>query len=177
MEKCVKELDELDRTILEMEKYTGVPYQWGVYKIVILPPNFPFGGMENPLLTFASPFIIVGDKSGISTANHEIAHSWTGNLVTNMNWDNFWLNEGFTVFLERKISKIFNGDSFVKIDSSNGNYSMYNDMLGYGLKNSYSSLTPKTGIHNPDDAYSRIPYEKGYQFLLYLESLDGEAKF
>jgi len=144
-----------------MEKYTGVPYAWGVYKIVILPPNFPFGGMENPLLTFASPTIIVGDKSGVSTANHEIAHSWTGNLVTNMNWDSFWLNEGFTVFLERKISKILNGDAYVKMDGRNGNSSMYNAMLGYGLTDKFSSLTPRAGNQNPDDAFSSIPYEKG----------------
>lgn len=74
---------------------------WGVYKIVILPPSFPFGGMENPYLTFASPSIIVGDQSEVSVAIHEIAHSWTGNLVTCKNWTNLWLNEGFTVFLER----------------------------------------------------------------------------
>jgi len=158
----MKELDELDRTITEMEKYTGVKYLWGVYKIVILPPNFPYGAMENPLLTFASPTILVGDKSGVSTANHEIAHSWTGNLVTNMNWDNFWLNEGFTVFLERKISKILNGDQFVKMDAWNGNSSMYNQMLSFGLNDKFSSLTPKAGSWNPDDAYSSIPYEKGY---------------
>ena len=89
-----------------IEEYTGVPYVWELYQIVILPPSFPFGGMENPLLTFASPTIIVGDKSAVTVANHEIAHSWSGNLVTNMNWDNFWLNEGFTVFLERKVSRI-----------------------------------------------------------------------
>jgi leukotriene-A4 hydrolase len=72
--------------------------------------------MENPLLTFATPFIIVGDKSGVTTVVHEIAHSWTGNLVTNMNWDNFWLNEGFTVFLERKISKTLQNEATVKMD-------------------------------------------------------------
>lgn len=160
-----------------MEKYTGVPYVWGPYKIVFLPPNFPYGGMENPLLTFATPFIIIGDKSGTSVANHEIAHSWTGNLVTNMNWDNFWLNEGMTVFLERKISKILNNDAYVKMDARNGNTSMYQAMLGYGLTHRFTSLTPKAGLQNPDDAFSTIPYEKGYQFLLYLESLDGEDKF
>jgi len=82
------------------------PYVWGPYKIIILPPSFPHGGMENPLLTFASPSIIAGDKSAVWVANHELAHSWSGNLVTNMNWNNVWLNEGFTVFIERKITKM-----------------------------------------------------------------------
>jgi len=112
IDSAAKELDELDNIIVLMEEYTGVPYLWGSYKIVILPPNFPYGGMENPLLTFATPFIIVGDKSGVGVAVHEIAHSWTGNLVTNMNWDNFWLNEGFTRFLERKILKKMNNEAF-----------------------------------------------------------------
>lgn len=67
-----------------------------------MPPSFPIGGMENPLLTFASPSIITGDKSGTSVAIHEIAHSWTGNMVTCGNWSSLWLNEGFTVFLERQ---------------------------------------------------------------------------
>ena len=84
---------------------------------MILPANFPYEAMENPLLTFASSTLIVGDKSGVFVVNHEIAHSWTGNLVSNMNWDNFWLNEGFDVFLERKISKVLNGETFVKIDA------------------------------------------------------------
>lgn len=78
---------------------------WGDYKIVILPKSFPFGGMEHPLLTFASPAIIVGDKSGVGTAVHEIAHSWMGNTVTGNNWSNLWIMEGFCVFLERKTYK------------------------------------------------------------------------
>ena len=90
---------------------------------MILPPSFPFGGMENPLLTFASPSIIVGDKSGVTVATHEIAHSWTGNLVTNENWENFWLNEGFTVFTERKVSRKLYGDLYYKVSSLVGNAS------------------------------------------------------
>ncbi len=83
---------------------------------MVLPPSFPVGGMENPLLTFASPSIIVGDKSSVSVAIHEIAHSWTGNLVTNKNWKNFWVNEGFTRFLERKGAEIYFGPDYIPLD-------------------------------------------------------------
>jgi leukotriene-A4 hydrolase len=104
IEASATELEDLEASLIMAEEYL-FPYVWGTYKIVIMPPSFPFGGMENPLLTFASPSIIVGDKSGVTVANHEIAHSWTGNLVTNMNWDNFFLNEGFTRFVERKLMR------------------------------------------------------------------------
>jgi leukotriene-A4 hydrolase len=77
------------------------PYVWGVYDLLVLPPSFPYGGMENPCLTFVTPTLIAKDKSLTNVIGHEIAHSWTGNLVTNCNWENFWLNEGFTMFLER----------------------------------------------------------------------------
>jgi len=93
------------------------PYEWGTYALIVQPPSFPIGGMENPLLTFASPTIIVGDKSQIYVATHEIGHSWTGNQVTCRDWSNFWINEGFTVFLERKISGQRNGPEFALIES------------------------------------------------------------
>jgi len=103
LDEVADELSGLELLLDKTEEYL-TPYIWGNYTILILPPSFPFGGMENPLLTFASPTIITGDKSQVYVATHEIAHSWTGNDVTCRNWENFWLNEGFTVFIERKIS-------------------------------------------------------------------------
>ena len=96
-------LDSLETLLDTAENYL-TPYIWGNYSILILPPSFPMGGVENPLLTFTSPTIITADKSQVDVATHEIAHSWTGNDVTCENWSNFWLNEGFTVFEERKVS-------------------------------------------------------------------------
>merc|ERR1711998_323821 len=108
MDEVVKTLTNLSTLLDNTETYL-TPYIWGNYTIIILPPSFPMGGMENPLLTFASPTIITGDKSQVDVATHEIAHSWTGNLVTCENWSSFWLNEGFTVFEERKVDATLHG--------------------------------------------------------------------
>ena len=88
--------------VVAIEKRFG-PYRWGRYDILVLPPSFPFGGMENPKLTFATPTVLAGDRSLVSLIAHELAHSWSGNLVTNATWRDFWLNEGFTTYLERRI--------------------------------------------------------------------------
>jgi leukotriene-A4 hydrolase len=103
--------------LLDMTEEYLTPYIWGNYSILVLPPSFPYGGMENPLLTFASPTIIVGDGSQVYVATHEIAHSWTGNEVTCKDWSNMWLNEGFTVFEERKVSERVHGTEFAKIEA------------------------------------------------------------
>lgn len=108
MEACVKELDQMEEYMGTLEKLL-YPYQWGEYNICILPRAFPYGGMENPIYTFASPSIITGDKSGTSVAIHEMAHSWTGNLISCKNWENMWMNEGFTVYLEQNALKELNG--------------------------------------------------------------------
>jgi len=168
------ELDELPTFLDEAEKYL-TPYIWGTYSILVLPPSFPMGGMENPLLTFASPTIITGDKSQVDVAIHEIAHSWTGNEVTCENWSNFWLNEGFTVFEERKVSAVLHDLDFSKVNAFLGNISATDDMLGYGLDSNYSSLYPLVGTDFPDDSFSTVPYEKGFQLLWYLESLIGDV--
>lgn len=160
-----------------METYL-TPYIWGKYAILVLPPSFPMGGMENPLLTFASPTIITADKSQVYVATHEIAHSWTGNQITCENWSNFWLNEGFTVFEERHVSAELHGKDFSLVNAYLGNISMYGDMVEYGLDKNYSSLYPQPGPmltgDKPDNSFSEIPYEKGFQFLFHLEALMGE---
>lgn len=133
-----------------------------------MPPSFPIGGMENPLLTFASPSIITGDKSGTSVAIHEIVHSWTGNMVTCGNWSNLWLNEGFTIFIERQAQIAVYGKDFMKLDAMVGNNSLVEEMNDFGMTSNFSSLFPLVEGRNPDDAFSDVPYEKGFQFLYYI---------
>lgn len=169
------ELENLPMFLNYAEDYLG-PYIWGTYDIIILPPSFPMGGMENPLLTFASPTIITGDRSQVDVAIHEIAHSWTGNEVTCENWSNMWLNEGFTVFEERKVSARIHGDNFSKVNAFIGNLSAAADIQTFidaGDLN-YTSLYPQPMYGHPDDSFSTIPYEKGFQLLNYIESLIGK---
>lgn len=173
IDKYAEELSDLELYLDTLENYT-IPYVWGSYKIVIMPPSFPFGGMENPLVTFASPSIITGDKSGVAVAIHEIAHSWTGNLVTCKNWRNLWINEGLTVYLERQTDMMLFGEDYYLVDATVGNDTMVDDMIGYGMTSNYTSLHPYTMGTNPDDSFSNIPYEKGFQFMAFLESLVGK---
>ena len=176
MEKVANELESMGEILDTVESYMG-PYIWGNYTIIVLPPSFPMGGMENPLLTFASPTIIVGDKSQVYVATHEMAHSWTGNEVTCREWENFWLNEGFTVFIERKVSGEIYGADFAKVEALLGNTTLWESMKGFGLDSTYASLHPVLRGDNPDSSFSEVPYEKGFQFLTYLESLIGEENF
>lgn len=167
------ELESLE-TLLDTAEAYLTPYIWGNYTVLVLPPSFPFGGMENPLLTFASPTIIVGDRSQVYVATHEIAHSWTGNDVTCRDWESFWLNEGFTVFEERHVSGELHGKDFAKVEALLGNSSLYDTIRDYGVNNTYSSIHPVLKGDNPDNAFSEVPYEKGFQFLTYIESVIGE---
>ena len=176
LDKCISELEDLEKAISTAENYI-TEYIWGTYKVLALPPSFPYGGMENPLLTFANSGLIVGDKSAFRLFVHELSHSWFGNLVTNENWSNFWLNEGFTVFLERKIDSVLFDINSTKVTAKLGNASMYFDMVNFGFDCNYTSLHPELNGNHPDTSISGIPYEKGYQFLYYLESLVGEDHF
>jgi leukotriene-A4 hydrolase len=136
-----------------------------------MPPSFPYGGMENPYLTFVSPSILLGDKSSAYIAAHEICHSWFGNLVTNKNWTHFWLNEGFTKYSERLIiRKHYNETRFV-LQSLIGNYTLQDEVNEYieANKHECTKLSPNLYHDGPDDIMSDIPYEKGFFFLVYLE--------
>jgi leukotriene-A4 hydrolase len=171
------ELKNLSGLLNMTEEYL-TPYIWGNYSLLVLPPSFPYGGMENPLLTFASPTIIVGDGSQVYVATHEIAHSWTGNELTCKDWSNMWMNEGFTVFEERKVSERVHGTEFALIEAQLGNVSLWDDMTSFGLDNSFSSLYPNLTDASPDDSFSEVPYEKGFQFITYMESLfDSKLDF
>jgi leukotriene-A4 hydrolase len=173
IEKSAYEFEDLSKMIQSAEELYG-PYAWGRYDILVLPPSFPFGGMENPRLTFATPTIIAGDKSLVALVAHELAHSWSGNLVTNSTWNDFWLNEGFTVYFEERImEKIYGKD--------------YSDMLAKlsleelkltlddFLRTAPGDTKLKLNLNNrnPDDGVSDIAYVKGCMFLRYLESQVG----
>lgn len=152
------------------------PYIWGRYDLLVLPGSFPYGGMENPCLTFVTPTLIAGDRSLVDVVAHEIAHSWTGNLVTNATWESFWLNEGFTMFVERKIiGKLF-GEPVRQLSAIVGLKHLQEDVDHFGVDNPLTALCPKLENTDPDDAFSGIPYEKGFNLLYELESLLGGPK-
>ncbi|XP_057296389.1 leukotriene A-4 hydrolase-like isoform X2 [Hydractinia symbiolongicarpus] len=172
IDACEYEFAKVEEMLKAGESLMG-PYVWGQYDLLILPPSFPYGGMENPCLTFATPTVIAGDRSLTGLVAHEITHSWTGNLVTNRTWEHFWLNEGFTRFLEGKIIGLLDGEPLRQFMAISG----WNDLVGeielFGATNPLTALTPTLKGIDPDDSFSSVPYEKGYAFLYYIESLVG----
>jgi leukotriene A-4 hydrolase/aminopeptidase len=149
------------------------PYEWGRYDLLVLPGSFPYGGMENPCLTFVTPTLLAGDRSLVNVVAHEIAHSWMGNLVTTRNWEHFWLNEGWTVFIERKILGRLHGEPARQFASLLGVKELQKDIDLFGADNPLTALELNLTNVDPDDAFSRVPYEKGYNLLYYLEQLLG----
>ena len=174
---AANEFSDAEKYIEIAEDYLDHPYEWGIYNILVLPFSFPFGGMENPNLTFVNPAILSGDRSMSNVIGHEISHSWTGNLVTNKNWKNFWVNEGFTIFMERKLDKILLGEEMAKLESIVGNNNLIFAIKMIGENSNFTSLSPDFNGIDPDDGFSTVPYEKGYQFLCILEEKVGENNF
>ncbi len=176
LEKCANELAETEKMVVLAESMYG-KYAWERYDVIVLPPSFPFGGMENPRLTFATPTIIVGDKSLVSLIAHELAHSWSGNLVTNATWDDFWLNEGFTVYVEMRIMEALKGHNYSEMLTTLSRQEL--DLALSDLKETPDDTHLKLNLkgRNPDDGVTDIAYVKGYYFLRLLEETVGRDKW
>lgn len=176
LQACADELSDIPSMIAVAEKLGG-PYRWGKYDVLIAPPSFPIGGMENPILTFATPTIIAGDKSLVSLIAHELAHSWSGNLVTNANWNDLWLNEGFTTYFEKRIMENISDRSYVDMLWELDYQDLQNTLKDLGNDNPDTRLRVDLKGRHPGDAFSDIPYVKGAYFLRMLEENLGRAKF
>jgi leukotriene-A4 hydrolase len=174
VEKAAAEFSDLEKMVAAVETLYG-PYRWGRYDVLVLPASFPFGGMENPRLTFVSPTVLAGDKSLVSLLAHELAHSWSGNLVSNATWGDFWLNEGFTVYLERRIVARVYGQKRADMEAVLGRRSLQRELADLKLSDQVLHIDLKG--RDPDDGLTDIPYEKGALFLRHLEETFGREKF
>jgi aminopeptidase N len=174
---AAKELEDTEKMIDAAEALFG-PYRWGRYDMLVLPPSFPFGGMENPNLTFLTPTFIAGDKSLVSLIAHELAHSWSGNLATNATWADFWLNEGMTTYATYRIGEAIYGAKFAAQQ-----YALGVDSLNEGIKGLGGIGGADTRLHidlkgrHPDEGLTDIAYEKGAAFLRSIETAVGRDRF
>ncbi|XP_008783659.2 leucine aminopeptidase [Phoenix dactylifera] len=153
------------------------PYEWERFDLLVLPPSFPYGGMENPRMVFLTPTVIKGDASGAQVVAHELAHSWTGNLITNKTNEDFWLNEGFTTYAERRIVEVVQGEERAALNSGIGWRGLNEEMERFKDNMEFTKLKPKLAGIDPDAVYSQVPYEKGFQFLLRIERQIGRPAF
>lgn len=178
IDECVWEFTDLPKMISAAESLYG-PYKWGQYDLIVLPYSFPFGGMENPKLTFANPTLIAGDRSAVSVVAHELAHSWSGNLVTNATWEDFWLNEGFTVYFENRIMEKLYGketaDMLALIEFQELEKEVHQFMKDGKAEDTHLKL--QLDDRDPDDGMTSIAYVKGAFFLKTLEKTVGRKRF
>ena len=174
LESAASEFKDIESMIAAAEQDFGF-YRWGRYDILVLPPSFPFGGMENPRLTFVTPTILAGDRSLVSLIAHELAHSWSGNLVTNATWRDFWLNEGFTTYLERRIIERVYGRDRADMEAVLGFYELRDELRQLPKKDQILQID-LTG-RDPDDGMTSVPYEKGALFLQAIERAFGRERF
>ncbi len=177
LDRAAYELADVEKMVAAAEGLYG-PYRWGRYDLLVLPPSFPFGGMENPRLTFATPTILAGDRSLVSLVAHELAHSWSGNLVTNATWSDFWLNEGFTTYFENRIMEALYGRERAAMLANLGWQELQDEIESVG-----GAASPDSRLHidlagrDPDAGMTEIAYEKGATFLRTIEAAVGRERW
>ncbi|WNC67281.1 M1 family metallopeptidase [Thalassotalea nanhaiensis] len=174
LEASAQEFNDTQAMITASEALYG-SYRWGRYDLLMLPPSFPFGGMENPRLSFITPTVVAGDKSLVSLIAHELAHSWSGNLVTNESWRDLWLNEGFTSYVENRIMEVVFGKDRAVMEQALGVADLHTDIAD--LPENDSILYLDLQGRDPDAAFSDVPYVKGQLFLMFLEQRFGRERF
>lgn len=174
LKKAAWELGDTERMIAAAEELYG-PYRWDRYDVIFLPSSFPFGGMENPRLTFATPTILAGDRSLVALIAHELAHSWSGNLVTNATWNDFWLNEGFTVYFEQRIMEAVYGRKYAEMLARLTLDGLLEEIKDLEARDTWLKLDLLG--RNPDDGMTAIAYDKGYFFLRMLEETVGRQEW
>lgn len=170
------EFEGVETMIQRAEALFG-PYDWDRYDMLVLPPSFPYGGMENPRMTFLTPTLLAGDRSLVDVVAHELAHSWTGNLVTNADMEHFWLNEGFTVWAERRILEALHGEEAAAFGWAIGQNALDRELERFGRTSDLTRLRTKLSGVDPDDVFSSIPYEKGARLVVLLERTVGREAF
>ena len=177
LERAAAEFVDLERMVEAAERLLG-PYRWGRYDLLVLPPSFPFGGMENPRLTFATPTVIAGDRSLVSLVAHELAHSWSGNLVTNATWSDFWLNEGITTYVEARIMEAVYGKERADMLRVLGRRDLDAEIVRLGGPSARDTILHiDLAGRDPDEGATDIPYEKGSLFLQTIEAAVGRERF
>jgi leukotriene-A4 hydrolase len=176
IEAAAWEFAENETRIVEAEKLLG-PYLWGRYDLLILPPSFPYGGMENPRLTFLTPTAILGTRGQTNLITHELAHAWTGNLVTNATWEDFWLNEGWTTYAETRITEVLEGKEIADLMAVYDEQRLFEIMERIGMDSPLTSLKVPSEGRDPDATTTIIPYYKGCFFLKECEQAVGRERF
>lgn len=176
VDAAAMEFSDMEQMMDTAEAMMG-PYLWERFDVLVLPPSFPYGGMENPRLTFATPVLVAGDKSLISVIVHELAHSWSGNLVTNATWNDFWLNEGFTTYFERRIDEVLYGREYMEMQALLGRRDLDLDFEEYGKDSQDTALYLTLGDRDFEEIPTNAAYEKGYLFLRMLEESFGREAF
>ncbi|WP_126176485.1 M1 family metallopeptidase [Tsuneonella rigui] len=176
LDAAAYETADTEKMVEAAERLYG-PYRWGRYDMIVLPPSFPYGGMENPTLTFLTPTFIAGDRGLNGLVAHELAHSWSGNLVTNANWADSWLNEGVTSYFENRIIEALYGTHRAQQEAALSFAEMERELQDAGANNPETALHLPDSVAGPDAGLGGVIYDKGAEFMRTVETIVGRPRF